>query len=293
MPLKILDTSDLEALLEMVRPLAWQASDRLRQYYRGDIALDIEDKQGGPVTTADRTVDAFLRQNLEAELDPEQFGYLTEETYQPGPAIPQPYQWLIDPLDGTQDFIHHTGDYAIHIALVHQHRPILAVVAWPERQALYTAIVGQGTYRETAQGRQRLSIPPTPPVDVEVNADANILDDLRILVSRTHTSDRLQAFMQELPRPTLIPMGSIGCKIAAICQGEGDVYLGVPSRSAPKDWDLAAPDLILQEAGGQLVYLDQSLPHYNRGDVEHWSGYVAASGNILTALSHRAQAYFG
>lgn len=278
----MLMTPDLEALLEMVRPLAWQASDRLGQYYRGDIPLEIEDKQGGPVTAADRAVDAFLRENLQAELDPEQFGYLTEETYQPGPPLTQPYQWLIDPLDGTQDFIRGTGDYAIHIALVHQHRPILAVVAWPERQALYTAIVGQGTYRETRHQREQLVIAPTA-----------TLAGLRILVSRTHTSDRLAAFIDQLPSPTLIPMGSIGCKIAAICQGEGDVYLAMPTRSAPKDWDLAAPDLILQEAGGQLVYLDQSVPQYNRGDVEHWSGYGAASGNLLTDLCHRAQAYFG
>lgn len=277
----MLTTHDLEALLEKLRPLAWQASDRLRQYYRGELALAIENKQGGPVTTADRSVDQFLRQSLQADLDPQQFGYLTEETYAPGPAVPHPYQWLIDPLDGTHDFIHHTGDYAIHIALVHQQRPILAVVAWPEQEELYTAIVGQGTYRETPQTRERLKI--RPPVQ---------LQELRILVSRTHTSDRLQGFIDQLPEVKIIPMGSIGCKLAAICQGTGDVYVGVPTTSAPKDWDLAAPDLILQEAGGQLLYIDQTLPYYNRGDVEHWSGYVAASGPILTQLCDRARAYF-
>ncbi|MCJ8279007.1 MAG: 3'(2'),5'-bisphosphate nucleotidase CysQ, partial [Rivularia sp. ALOHA_DT_140] len=149
---------DLQSILELVRPIAWGASDILRSYYRGNQQDDLnveykDDKEKDPVTAADLAVNNYILQKLQSELGNEEFGYISEETYknQDGKNNSE-WVWIIDPLDGTKDFINKTGEYAIHIALVRNHRPELALVAIPEAEKIYYAIKGSGTFSETRDG---------------------------------------------------------------------------------------------------------------------------------------------
>lgn len=271
---------DLEHTLATLRPILWQALEQLRQFYRQVKDLTVQDKDGDPVTLADETIDRFLRHALQAHFPTAQFGYLTEETYTPGQPLPQPYQWIIDPLDGTYDFLQQTGEYAIHVALVHEHRPCVAAVVWPEQEVIYTAIAGAGAYRETRQGATRLRV--QPPSEGQ---------PLRVVMSRSHGGERLQAFLRTLGTVQQIPMGSMGCKTASICQGDADLYVNLTGRSAPKDWDLAAPDLIMQEAGGAFTYANGELPRYNRADVQHWPPLVVCHPTLSRTVGDRLQAF--
>lgn len=258
----------LEELLELTRSVAWGAADVLISFYTGDRDLNIQTKESDPVTAADLAVNHYILERFQAELDPQQFGYLSEENYTPGPALPQPYVWIIDPLDGTRDFIQKTGEFAVHIALVEAGRPILAAVAWPVAGKLYTAIAGGGAFVETREGQSQ-------PLQVSTLKDPVAM---RLVVSRSHRDQRFDHLLQRLPAQQQKFVGSVGCKIATIVEQQAELYPSLTTKSAPKDWDLAAPELILTEAGGQFTHFDLTPIEYNRGDAAQWGGFLASNG---------------
>jgi 3'(2'), 5'-bisphosphate nucleotidase len=259
----------LTAILDHTIDISQSAAAILKSYYRGSIDnLDVLDKTEGPVTVADRAVDRHILAGIQSMCG-DSCGYLTEETYQPGDLeLSQDWVWIIDPLDGTRDFIDKTGEYAIHIALTYKHRPVLAVVTIPESDVLYAAIAGGGTFQVTAAGIRK-------PVQV---SRARKITELVVVASRNHRSEELVRLLARLPCQQQRTVGSIGCKIAAIVEHHADVYVSLSGKSAPKDWDLAAPELILTEAGGKFTHADGSLPQYNRGDISQWGCLIASNG---------------
>jgi 3'(2'), 5'-bisphosphate nucleotidase len=259
----------LERLLELARTVGWGAADILHRYYQGDHDLDIQKAQSDPVTAADLAVNHYILETLQGELGHEQFGYLSEETFQPGVTpYPQPYVWIIDPLDGTRDFIEKTGEYAVHIALTEAGRPILSVVVWPETETLYYATLGGGAYAESRSGEVRkLSV-----------AQAPSFAEMRLVISRSHRDQHFDAVLKRLPQTQQTFVGSVGCKIATILEHRAEFYLSLTTKSAPKDWDLAAPELILTEAGGQFTHFDLTPIEYNRAEVAQWGGFLASNG---------------
>ncbi|HEY9812462.1 MAG TPA: 3'(2'),5'-bisphosphate nucleotidase CysQ [Candidatus Sericytochromatia bacterium] len=274
----------LDEISAIARAIGWGASDILRSYYRVEPStgnLNIQEKVGGPVTAADLAVNTYILEKLQASLGIEDFGYLTEETYQSQTSLPidHSWVWIIDPLDGTRDFIDKTGEYAIHIALVHQGRPVLAVVAWPEAEKLFYAIKDGGTFEETRNGS-------TTQVQV---SDRNSLADLTLVVSRTHRDQRFNQLLQQLPCQNQRAVGSVGCKVATILEQKADIYISISGKSAPKDWDMAAPELILTEAGGKFTHLDGQPLKYNQGDVNQWGCLIASNGHCHEALCDRIQ----
>ncbi|HEY9691973.1 MAG TPA: inositol monophosphatase family protein [Oculatellaceae cyanobacterium] len=274
----------LDEISAIARSIAWGASDILRSFYRGEPStgkLDIQEKTGGPVTAADLAVNSYIVEKLQASLGVEDFGYLTEETYQSQTSLPidNSWVWIIDPLDGTRDFIDKTGEYAIHIALVHQGRPVLAVVAWPEAEKLFYAIKDGGTFEETRDGSTN---------QVQVS-DRNSLADLTLVVSRTHRDQRFNQLLQQLPCQNQRAVGSVGCKVATIVEQKADIYISISGKSAPKDWDMAAPELILTEAGGKFTHVDGQPLKYNQGDVNQWGCLIASNGHCHEDLCERIQ----
>ncbi len=269
----------LPGLLELTKSVGWGAADILQSFYHSDRDLKIQKQDSDPVTAADLATNSYILERLQAELDPQQFGYLTEETWQPGPPFPQPYVWIIDPLDGTRDFIQKTGEYAVHIALVKAGRPILAVVVWPEAGKLYSATVGGGAYVET-RDRQLKSLAVSACAQPEA---------MRLVVSRSHRDQRFNDLLERLPQTQQTFVGSVGCKIATMVEQEAEIYLSLTTKSAPKDWDLAAPELILTEAGGQFSHFDLTPLVYNQSDVSQWGGFLASNGQGHAQLCGQIQ----
>jgi 3'(2'), 5'-bisphosphate nucleotidase len=266
----------LDNLLDLARSVGWGAADVLRSYYRSGNDLEIQQKGTAPVTAADLAANRYILERFHSELGTEDFGYMSEETFQPGPPYPQRYVWIIDPLDGTRDFIDKTGQYALHIALVEAGHPILAVVAWPEAEKLYAATKGGGAFVEDRQGnRQGLRVSQR---GAEGSTPTERMAAQRLVVSRTHRDQRFNQLLNRLPQTDQKYVGSVGLKIATIVEQEAEIYPIVTTQSAPKDWDLAAPELILTEAGGQLSHFDLTPLQYNRGDVKQWGGCLASNG---------------
>jgi 3'(2'), 5'-bisphosphate nucleotidase len=266
----------VEDILAIARSLGWGASKILRSYYRGEPeqdgterSLNVQNKKDGPVTAADLAVNRYVLGKLEAIFGTETFGYLSEETYRAiSEPIPHDWVWILDPLDGTRDFIDKTGEYAFHLALTYQGRPVLAVVACPELDKLYYAALGNGTFVETSSGISR---------SIKVSQH-NRLEDLTLVVSRTHRDDRFKQLLQRLSCQQQLQVGSVGGKVAAIVDQRADVYISLSGKSAPKDWDMAAPELILTEAGGIFTHADGTPLRYNQGDVNQWGCLIASNG---------------
>jgi 3'(2'), 5'-bisphosphate nucleotidase len=268
----------LESLLQLARTVGWGSADILHRYYQGGHDLDIQKETTDPVTAADLAVNQYILETLQNELGTQQFGYLSEESFVPGVTpYPQPYVWIIDPLDGTRDFIQKTGEYAVHIALAEAGRPILSVVVWPESQTLYYATLGGGTYAETRSGETR---------KVTV-APASSFEEMRLVISRSHRDQRFDALLNRLPQTQQTYVGSVGCKIATILEHRAEFYLSLTTKSAPKDWDLAAPELILTEAGGQFTHFDLTPIEYNQADVAQWGGFLASNGQNHAELCQK------
>ena len=268
----------LEEISAIARQIAWGAADILRSYYRGETDsgnLNIQNKKDGPVTAADLAANHYILDNLQACFGTQEFGYLSEETYKSqDQQLTQPWIWIVDPLDGTRDFIDKTGEYAIHIALVESGRPILAVVAWPEAEKLYYATLGGGTFIETRDGK-------VTPGQV---SKRNIIEEFSLVVSRTHRDERFNKLLQNLPCKKQKYVGSVGCKIATIIEQNADIYISLSGKSAAKDWDMAAPELILTEAGGKFTHHDGTPLKYNQGDVHQWGCLIASNGECHETL---------
>jgi 3'(2'), 5'-bisphosphate nucleotidase len=267
--LTLQDTETLDRILAVTRRVGWGSAKILQSYYRGEQDLAVnEEKKGGPVTAADLAANNYILAELQSNFEDIDFGYLSEETHQGNEAIPKDWVWIIDPLDGTRDFIDKTGEYALHIALCYQGRPIIAVVALPDQEKLYFAQKGKGTFLETSDGT-------ITPVKV---ANKDQITDLYLVVSRTHRDQRFDNLLSQIPFFGKNYVGSVGCKIATILEQKSDVYISLSGKSAAKDWDFAAPELILTEAGGKFSYFDGQPVGYNRGDVRQWGGIMASNG---------------
>ncbi len=269
------DLTRLDDLMNLAQVVAWGAAGLLRQFYRQPQAsLEISDPQGdSPVTAADLVANRYILEHLQAALEQDGFAYVSEETYHGKPAESE-WVWVIDPLDGTRDFIDRTGEYALHIALVYRHRPVVAVVAWPEAEKLYFARLGGGTWSQTYGGE-------AVPLRVSERAD---IPSLRLVTSRTHRGRRFEALVKSFPFQERFSCGSIGCKIALILEQKADVYLSLSGKSAPKDWDLAAPELILTEGGGSLTTIAREPILYNQADINQWGGLLASNGKCHDQL---------
>ncbi|MBD2361435.1 3'(2'),5'-bisphosphate nucleotidase CysQ [Anabaena minutissima FACHB-250] len=278
---------DLQEILAIARAVGWGAADILQSYYHGtatDPNLDVQYKQNEPVTVADVAVSQYILQKLQAALGNEDFAYISEETYKSKidtdtNSAPD-WVWIIDPLDGTRDFIEKTGDYAVHIALVKAHRPVLAVVAVPEKEKLYYATKGGGTFVETRNG--------TVPLQLLSSNNTKSIEDLTLVVSRSHRNQRLDYLLQNLPLRHQKAVGSVGCKIATILEQQADIYISLSGKSAPKDWDMAAPELILTEAGGQFTHFNGNPLQYNTGDINQWGGLLASNSQHHHILCQEA-----
>ena len=278
-----------EALLTELIRLSWVAADILRAYARGEQpphgfqkALSVDNGGEGPVSAADLAVNQWLLEGLSGAFPEAGWTLLSEETAKEqlteGEPLPAEWLWILDPLDGTKDFLQGTGEYAVHLALVRGNRPVLGVVLLPEADELWIGLVGDGAWCEDREGTRS-------PVRFSQREE---LSDLLLVASRSHRDDRLEKLIGELQLGGSKAVGSVGCKVATILRGETDLYISLSGRSAPKDWDMAAPEAVLLAAGGRFTHADLGDLTYNTGDVRQAGCLIASHGKAHVALGERA-----
>lgn len=159
--------------------------------------------------------------------------------------------WLVDPLDGTKEFLKRNGEFTVNIALVEDHRPILGVVYAPVLDELYWGVKGEGAFIETEEGPVRLAA-----------AGFRLSDPgLNVVCSRSHLNDETKAFVDQLNDPELVAKGS-SLKFLILAKGDAHVY---PRLAPTSEWDTGASQIILEEAGGMIIDQETGLPmRYNK-----------------------------
>jgi 3'(2'), 5'-bisphosphate nucleotidase len=280
-----------EALLAVVRQLAWEAAAILRAYARGDqppfgypAVLSVDDDPKGPVSAADLAVNDHLLAGLGNAFPAAPWTLLSEETasqWAQGEPIDAEWLWILDPLDGTKDFLQGTGEYAVHLALIHRQRPVLGAVLLPELDQLWFGLVAASqAWCESPSGDRQ-------PVRFSLRQD---LPELIPVTSRSHRDERLEQLMGCLGVAQGLARGSVGGKIGAILRGETDLYISLSGRTAPKDWDMAAPEAVLLAAGGAFSHADGRPLLYNTGDSRQAGCLIASHGKAHQALCQAAAA---
>jgi 3'(2'), 5'-bisphosphate nucleotidase len=261
-------TPDRLALLEPVTDIAIRAGKAILEIYESDFAVELKDDRS-PLTKADRAAHAIIVEGL-AEL-PERLPVLSEESAASDIEDRRHWErfWLVDPLDGTKEFIKRNGEFTVNIALIDGHEPVLGVVHAPVLGTVYSGVVGSGAFKQ-ADG-QRL------PIVVRRPAAA----PLRVVGSRSHASPELGAFLDALGPHELKPMGS-SLKICLVAEGEADLY---PRLGPTSEWDTAAAHAVLISAGGSMMDLEGQPLAYNARDSMLNPHFLALGDDIRDRLA--------
>lgn len=272
----------LPDILPIAKTIAQSASELILHCYHQPQTITVTAKGTGEgeVTTADLWANQFILEQLQTAFGTEEFAYVSEESADDPQRLHYEWVWIIDPLDGTKGFIDRSGEFSVHIGLVHGQRPVLGIVAMPAQKQLYWAIAGEGAYMESAGRTQRIQVSQT-----------TSLPQMTAIISRSHRHQAMADLLARLPKQAEINVGSLGGKWMAIATGKADYYLTIPSTSAPKDWDFCAPEIILQEAGGIATYFDGSPIRYNRPDLNQTQPIIASNGHAHQELVKLCQEY--
>jgi 3'(2'), 5'-bisphosphate nucleotidase len=282
----------LDTLLGELRRLSWGAADILRAYARGEEppygfppALSVDAGGEGPVSAADLAVNRWLLEGLAQAFPGADWTLLSEETAKEqlteGEPLDAAWLWILDPLDGTKDFLQGTGEYAVHLALVKDGTPVLGVVLLPEMEELWMGVVAGESGEAWCENRAGERAPVR-------FSDRRALGELVLVASRNHRDQRLEQLLAALELGDTKAIGSVGGKVATILRGETDLYVSLSGRSAPKDWDMAAPEAVLRAAGGAFSHADGAPLTYNTGDVRQAGCLIASHGLAHAELCERA-----
>ena len=271
---------DINNLIDDLRILSWEAADILLGYsslmrdinHRNKIIKSKEHED--PVTLADLKVNELIIKRIQGKYKNIDWEILSEEN-----AKIQPYHcntnadwlWVLDPLDGTKDFIENTGNYAMHLALNYKKKPCLGIVLIPDKDELWIS------NNKIVLCERRNGDFKKPNLSCKFS-----LKDMTIVTSKNHRSNILQNLIDKANFKKVVVMGSIGCKIASILRGESDIYicLSLPGKSTPKDWDFSAPAAVLKAAGGAITNLHNQELIYGKSNYEQGGIIVATSNNV-------------
>ncbi|RUO56502.1 3'(2'),5'-bisphosphate nucleotidase CysQ [Pseudidiomarina homiensis] len=236
-----MSANDDAKLLEGAALIAQRAGDLIMELYEEQAYATYEKADESPVTSADYAAHRFITEQL-AELSPD-IPILSEEGAHLSLAERQQWSryWLIDPIDGTQEFIARSGDFTVVIALVEQHQPHLGVIYWPAGDKLYLAQRGAGAFRRDINGEQRLRVRQLQQPDS---------DPVILAISRRQPRERVMQRMNPDRNLSTLPAGSCSLKACLIAEGQADCFLRVGPTG---EWDTAAADVIVGEAGGSIV----------------------------------------
>ena len=269
---------EINSLIDDLRLFSWEASDILLYYSNMLKNAKLENNFiqnrniNDPVTLADLKVNEIIIKRINENYKDIDWDILSEENFKKGPKycnLNSDWIWILDPLDGTKDFIQGTSNYAMHLSLNYKKKPYIGVVLIPEKDELWISY-GENIISEKRSGE----------IIKKNTSQKDFLEEMTLVTSKNHKNKVLQNLIEKIQFQNVIEMGSIGCKIASIIRGESDLYisLSLPGKSSPKDWDFAAPEAILRANGGAITNLDNENLIYNKPNFEQ-SGIIIASNN--------------
>ncbi|MDH3589713.1 MAG: 3'(2'),5'-bisphosphate nucleotidase CysQ [Gammaproteobacteria bacterium] len=238
---------DTENLLPEIREIARDAGEAIMEIYSRDFQVELKDDKS-PLTEADLASHRHIAAAL-SKLTPE-VPVLSEESGVPDFSERSSWQhyWLIDPLDGTKEFIKRNGEFTVNIALIVDHEPVLGVVTAPARNLEYFGTATGGAFRAGSDGQPQ-----------SIHVTEGHTGPARVVGSRSHRGSSLDAFLERLGDYEILPMGS-SLKFCLVAEGAADIY---PRLGPTNEWDTAAAHAVLAAAGGQVVEAGGDVLRYN------------------------------
>jgi len=238
---------DLAALIKPVLDIAVRAGDKILEIYATDFEIETKDDES-PLTAADKASHNTIVAAL-AKLTPdipilseESDGISWEERSQ------WPEYWLIDPLDGTKEFIKKNGEFTVNIALIQGHQAVLGVVHVPVKNRSFYGFKDGGAFERSAAGEVQ-----------EIHVTAPAQSPVRVVGSRSHRGELVDAYLAKLGEHVMVSMGS-SLKLCLVATGEADIY---PRLGLTSEWDTAAAQAVVECAGGKVIQLDGRPLMYN------------------------------
>ena len=269
---------NINNLIEDLKIFSWEVSEILLNYsqiikdsnYKSNILKNgnLED----PVTIADLKVNELMIKRINENYKNINWEILSEENAKINPTkkiINKDFVWILDPLDGTKDFLQGTGNYAMHLGLNYKNKPYLGIVLIPEREELWITN-NRKVWCEKRDGSQ---------TKIKLSGRKK-LSEMILVTSKNHNNQTLDKIIKIIGFKESRKFGSVGCKISSILRGESDIYisLSLPGKSSPKDWDFAAPEALLRSAGGAITNLENEDLVYNKESFMQ-KGMIIASNN--------------
>jgi len=256
-----------EKELEIAQAIARKAGALILEYYAKEIIA--EEKLGvdnfyEPVTEADRMASRLIVDAL-SEAFPDDAVLSEEEKDDPLARLTKKRAWIIDPIDGTAGFVQKDGDFAVHIGLAEGGEPVAGIVYLPNFDVMYFASKGRGTFVVRDGETTKLSV-----------SKKDRFAQMKLAVTRHHWSNRMNRVIKEFGFRNHCRRGSVGLKIGLIAEGKCDIYIHLSPRT--KLWDICAPQIILEEAGGKLTDIFGSRARYDIEDLQNHNGILASNG---------------
>jgi 3'(2'), 5'-bisphosphate nucleotidase len=268
---------ETEVVLQAVR----EASALVAEVYATNFSVEYKHARE-PVTLADRRSNEVLSKRISDAFPSD--GIVAEESVPEDPAelarmLKRERLWLIDPLDGTKEFIARNGEFAIMVGLAVQGRPVLGVVATPDGGDVWVGVTGKGTTRISRDGTRHACTP----------SEVSKLSDASLVVSRSHRSQALLDKIEALGAARHVPCGSVGIKASRVACGAADMYVYLHVPGGAKIWDGCAPEALVLGAGGAVTNGSGAPINYAAGPLELTGGLVASNGLLHAALIEKLQ----
>ncbi len=238
------------------------AGEKIQEIYDTNFDVSMKD-DNSPVTAADLESNKILRNVLEKTGIP----ILSEESDDDKARLESEKVWIIDPVDGTQDFVNKTDEFSILVGLVENHVPVMGLVYLPIKKILYLAEKGMGAFCYDLQKWEKISV-----------RKMKELENCLALVSRHHLSDTEKKMLDYL---TIRNIGKIGSalKVMEISAGRADIYLSA-TRNKLSQWDTCGPNCIISEAGGKMTDISGHALIYNTETIKHENGLLVTNGFV-------------
>ena len=240
---------------------AMKAGKAVIEVYKNNFSYQVKD-DNSPITEADIKSNGIIQEVLSTTNIP----ILSEESIDNLIRLKHEKIWIIDPLDGTSDFIEKTGEFTIMISLVQSSKPILGVIYWPTEDKLYVAQKNKGAYELFSGHWKKLN----------VNNISN-LEKCHAVISRHHLSESDKKFIKKLNLLEFNQKGS-SLKVLDICSGEAEVYLTTTNKI--KQWDTCASHCLISESGGKITSMYGEDLEFNTELINHENGLLVTNGLI-------------
>ena len=228
-------------------------------YNSDNLGVEIKD-DNSPVTRADKAADIKIREILSGAFP--LYSLLTEESVDDKSRLNNDYVWIVDPIDGTKDFVAKNGQFTVNIGLSYKHKAVLGVILIPVSGEIYYAVENLGAYY--------LKDKNAKPIRIHCN---NKVRDVTTLVSNFH-SNQIEMDMIEKHKDIIKYKRKVGATIKGCLIAKGEAEMSYRFSSNTKEWDTCAMQILVEEAGGYLLKFDGTPIRYNREDVYNKDGYI-------------------